>query len=145
MEDDERPGIRVETLEGATDGIGLTESLGGTRRRELHRRGANGVRHLDLDLVVLYPPATTQDAATGIHQDLGQPCIESGAVAQAWQLALCEHAGVLERIAGVGFAAGDGHGRAEEAIEARRQQDVEGVSVSGSRSLQQVAVAVLER
>jgi hypothetical protein len=143
VQDQQRAGFRVQPVECAPDHLGLGQLVGSARRRVRGRWG--GARVVDVDLAHAHPALSAEQPAAGVHEDLRQPSVEPPSVAQAWQLAPGEDAGFLDRVSGVRVAACDGHRHAEQPIEPRTDQRVEGLGLAACGAFQQSLIGRPER
>ena len=82
--------------------------------------------------------------AGGVDQDLRDPGIKAVRIAQPGQLAPGQDAGILGRVACIGFASNDGHGHPVQAVEPWSKQRVKRRGVAARGKVHELPVAGIE-
>src|SRR5205823_2930010 len=123
MEDEKRPLVRIETIEGPTEDV--------PRADLICRDGsaAGSIRHLiNRDLTDALSSSDLVPAP--VHQDALQPRVEIGGIAESWKLTPCCDECFLRCVASVGLVAEDRPGGPENAVSPGAHQELEGCGVA---------------
>ena len=117
------------------DQLGLGQLIGPARRGVSSRCGRAAV--VDIHLSHADPALFAKQPPTRVHEDLREPGIEAAAVAQPRELPPSEDAGLLDCVTRIRVAARDGHRHAEQPVEPRSDDGVEGLGFTAGGAFQQ--------